>query len=134
MPSFYRIQIDSIHLTSTGAAGGIPCKLEVPAADSLFDNYVQNTVLANDGSVIVQLFQIDNKGKQIDINIEVMPKTVWEQLLSARNTALTNQTTINIVGTGDIGNFDALAIPLKYSAKRFLNSRIYEVTLSFVTV
>jgi hypothetical protein len=133
MANFYRINIGSIYLTSTGLAGGIPCKLEVPAADSLFDNFAQNVIIANDGTVIVQNFEI-SQGKQIDILVEVMPKTVWESLLSARNTALTNSATLNIIGTGDTGNFDVTAIPLKFSAKRFRNSRIYEVNLSFITV
>lgn len=132
MARFYRIQLDSISLTSTGLEAGTPCKLDIPNADSLFDNFAQNVVIANDGSVTVQIFEISS-GKQIDINIETLPKSVWEDLLDLRNTALTDSDTINIVGTGDIGNFDVNAIPLKFTAKRFLNSRIYEVGLSFIT-
>lgn len=134
MANFYRINIDSIYLTSTGLVGGIPCKLDIPNADSLFDDFAQNPVIANDGTPLVQIFENGNSGKQIDINIEVMPKTVWESLLALRNTAKTNSDTTQIVGIGDIGNFDVGAIPLKFSAKSFTNSRIKEITLSFITV
>lgn len=133
MANFYRVRLDTIHLTSTGLESGIPCKLDIPNADSLFDNFAQNVIIANDGSVVVQVFEIAS-GKQIDINIEVLPKSVWEDLLGLRNTALANSDTINLIGTGDIGNFDVNTIPLKFLAKSFTNGRIKQITLSFITV
>lgn len=136
MARSYQIQIGNIFLTSDGTSGGTFVRCSVPQADDILDNFLQSVTIANDGAATVQVFEPDIPPSRIlDIIPSVwIPKAVWDDLRTLRTTALTNSETINIVGTGDTGNFDVDAIPLKFSAKRFTNSRIYEVQLSFVTV
>lgn len=136
MARSYQIQIGDIYLTSNGESDGTFVRCSVPQADDILDNFLQSVVIANDGAATVQIFEPDiPPSRLLDIIPSVwIPKSVWDDLLALRNTALANSETINIVATGDIGNFDVDAIPLKFSAKRFTNERIYEVNLAFVTV
>ena len=131
MARFYRIQIGSIHIASDGLETGIKCKLDVPDASDLIDDFAQNAIVGNNGSVIVQNFERTG-GQFFSINIEVLPKSVWESLKTLRTNALQNETLIRVQGIGDIGNFDVNANPLKFNAFDFNNSRIKNIVLNFV--
>lgn len=133
MARFYTIQLDTIYLTDTGLVGGNPCKLDIPNASDIIDGFAQNPVVGNDGQVKVQNFAQIN-GKVFTINITRLTKAVWESLLSLRTTALGSSATITVIGTGDVGNFDIEAIPLKFTASQFINERIKDVSLQFVSV
>lgn len=135
MARFYRIQIGAVHLTSDGTNAGIPCKLAVSGADALLQTHKGQTIVANDGTPVNQLFAI-TKGKPLEISVEVLPESVWNSLVSLINTALTNETTINIIGTGDVGDFDEDFLPLMpepFSAAEFINSRIKNSIFRFIT-
>lgn len=133
MARFYRIQLDSIYLTSDGTVSGVPCKLEIPEVSDVIDGFAQNPVIANNGEVVHQTFEQIN-GKIFNIAVEVMTKTLWESLKTLRDTALGSSLTINVIGTGDIGDFDIEAIPLKFLSNQFITDRIKDVTLSFISV
>lgn len=136
MANFYRIQIGNIHLTSTGAAGGVPCKLEVPNVEDLLTSVAGVAIPTANGAVIFQTMPW-TKGKQFDVRVEVMEKAEWDDLKDLLNDSLANNTSFAVAGAGDIGNFSVTsrAFPQKpFSAGGFGHERITDAVLRFITV
>lgn len=137
MAKFYRVKIGSIFLTSDGSETGLACKLSVAGADALLLSAPVNssTVLAVDGTPI-NIFVGTSAGRILEIRVLVLTKHVWELLVAEINTALENESTINLTGTGDIGDFDVDCLPLlpkPFEAAEFKNERIKNSTFRFIT-
>lgn len=133
---FYRIQIGDIYLTKTGANGGIPCKLSVTNADALVLGFVGQTVKAIDGTPINKIIALD-KGIDFEINVEILMKAQFDAIKTLITNALSNSSTINVVGTGDGGNFDVDAVPSlpqPFAHQEFKNGRMKSVTFKFATI
>lgn len=133
---FYEIQIGDIYLTDDGTISGTPCKLEIPNLEDLLTPVVGAVVYAASGKPVIQSVPW-SKGKPFEIQIEVLTKAVWDDLKTLINTAQSADTSFSVIGTGDTGNFSLSAKPFPskpFSAKKFLNSRIYGISLRFITV
>ena len=136
MARFFRIQLDSIYLTETGLIGGTPCKLQLTGADALLSNFTGSVTPSVDGTPVMQIFENGTKGKVLEMRIETLLADVWTSVVALINTALENSETINIIGTGDVGNFNVDAKPLlpkPFEAHEFINGRLKSVVLSFIT-
>lgn len=132
---FYTIRFDSIHLTEDGTSGGTPCKLSVAGADALLRTRTGQTAQAADGTPYVQIVAFTS-GKILEIQISTVLADVWADLTALVNTALENSATINLVGVGDIGDFNVNAQPLlpqPFEAQEFNNGRIKNATFRFIT-
>lgn len=136
---FYRIKFDSIYLSNDGlnGTGSIPAKLTAPGADALLSSFTGSTVISIDGTPIQQIFETGSAGKNLEVRVETyLYKPVWELIIELINEALENDGTINVVGTGDIGNFDVAARPLlprPFEAEGFENGRILKPIFRFIT-
>lgn len=136
---FYRVKFNSIHLSSDGANGAnsIPAKLSVPGADALLSNLTGSTNVSIDGTPVQQIFELGSAGKILEVRVEThLYQPVWASIVELINEALANDDTINVVGTGDIGNFDVSAQPLlprPFEAKDFENNRILKPIFRFIT-
>ncbi|HEX8287439.1 MAG TPA: hypothetical protein VF556_05560 [Pyrinomonadaceae bacterium] len=133
---FYTIQIGTVHLTSTGENDGIGCKLEVPNVEDLLTNVAGVAIPSITGAPVFQTIPWTS-GKQFDIRIEVLPKQQWEDLKTLLNNSLAAGASFNVIGTGEIGNFNvtARAFPQKpFSAGSFSPGRIKEIVLRLITV
>lgn len=136
MANCYRIEIDTIRLTSTGLIGGIPCYLEVTNWDDLLTPVTGNTRPNADGSPDLQLYAWD-AGKQFDIKVEVLFKAQWDDLKALQIDSLTNSTEFTITATGDFGDFTVTvrAYPDKpFTAQTFQNGIINGAIFRYITV
>lgn len=138
MSRFYRVKFDSIYLSSDGLSGGIPAKLQVAGADALLSNFTGSVTPSVDGTPVMQIFETGIKGKTLEIRVEThLYKPVWESVVALVNDALDNSASINVVGTGDIGDFDVDAVPLlprPFEAETFENGRILKPIFRFITI
>ncbi|HEY0048193.1 MAG TPA: hypothetical protein VGB68_02830 [Pyrinomonadaceae bacterium] len=135
MSRFYKIQLDSIYLTSDGTETGTPCKLEVPNAAALMLPFTGTTVPAADGTPVTQILE-SVKGIAFEIKINVLTADVWEDVKTLIITALENSDTIEITATGDAGDFTVEAepvLPQPFLFESFINDRIKGITLRFMT-
>jgi len=133
---FYTIQIGDIYLTSTGAAGGNSCKLEVSNVEDLLTNVAGNAVPLISGSPVFQTIPWTT-GKQFDIRVEVLPKAQWEDLKDLLNDSLETGASFTVEASGEIGDFSvtARAFPQKpFAAGAFSPERIKEIVLRLITV
>ena len=135
MARFYRLQIGDIYLTEDGTSLGTPCKLQIDGADALAQAKTGQITQAADGTPYAQIVEFSS-GKILEIQIQTLLTDVWESLLSLVNTALENSDTINLIGTGDVGDFSVDAMPLvpqPFEAQEFLNGRIKNARFRFIT-
>lgn len=134
MAKFYKIQIGDIYLTDTGEADGDPVKLLVPGADALLLSLNGTTVITCGGSVN-QLFKTS---QVLEIRIlTYISAALWRRLVSLINTASQNSATINLIGIGDINDFEVAVNPLlprPFEAQEFKNGRILKPIFRFITV
>lgn len=137
MAEFYSVKIGSVYLTRDGTASGRACLLSVSGASDLLQTVSGNVQFAVDGTPIIQTFETGTKGKILEIKVEVLLTAVWASIVGLINAALSDGTTINLVGTGDIGNFDVDCFPLMprpFEANEFINGRIENAIFRFVSV
>lgn len=106
MARYYTVQIGSIHLTSTGLEGGLPCRVEIQGLTPITPAYRRTVIQAIEGPPAVQLF--DNRiGEAISMVILNIGKAVYEELIEAINDADASTGIINIkLSGGDLGEFD----------------------------
>ncbi len=135
MSRFYRIQIDSIHLTSDGTNSGTPCKLQIPGLEDLLTPVTGISEPSASGIPQFQTFPWTT-GKQFEIVIQTILEDVWNDLKTLLNTALENNTPFTVSGTGDVGNFVVSAMPFPqkpFTASEFINGRIKNSTIRLIT-
>lgn len=131
---FYRIKIGDIYLTRNGLMNGDACKLKVIGADALLNPFRQTIRKSLNFTPKMKTFNAGTKGIDLTIEVETyVLKAVWEDLIELKNTAVENKETLNIIGTGDIGNFNVEALPLEFTAPDFENGRILKPVFRFVT-
>jgi hypothetical protein len=137
MARFYKVTIGTIHLTSTGAAGGIDCKLSVEGVEDLLTSVAGIAIPSITGSPVFQTIPWTS-GKQFDVRIEThLYLAEWNALKELLNDSLENGTSFNVTGTGDIGDFNvtARAFPQKpFAASGFTNGRIERAVFRLITV
>ena len=136
MARFYKIKINGGWLTEDGSENDLPCKLSVSGVSKLLNTFSGNTVQAIDGTPITQIFETETRGKILEIIVLWLYAPVWNSVVDLINTALAEPATMNIVGTGDIGNFDVDCVPLlpkPFEASEFINGRIKDATFRFMT-
>lgn len=137
MARYYTLQIGTVYLTDTGLAGGVPCRLRISPVESLRVTYAGQTAPSADGTPYTVAFAVGTKGRPLVVSVDYLPKAVFDSVVALINTALQNNTTITLIGTGDLGNFNlaavpALPIPVKADGG-FSNSILRGVEFSFVT-
>lgn len=140
MARFYFVQIEDIYLTDTGLVGGDPCKLQIPGAAEFLFPFSGQTEISADGTPYNTIFE-GTKGKQLQIIVETLPETVWNDLRTLINEKITNSENLTISATGDIGNFTLSVLPQlpspqlpsPFSAESFRNGRVKNVRFSFIT-
>jgi hypothetical protein len=136
MAKFYLIQLNSVYLTSDGTSSGKRCKLTVSGVENLVRTRTGFTSLAIDGTPVTQIVEQNGKGFAVEISIETLTKTVFDDLIELINNALVQSATIDLIGTGETGNFNVDVIPLMpnpFSFESFRNNYIKNVALRFVT-
>ncbi len=136
MSSFYLIQIDDVFLTRDGTETGRACLLSVAGASDLLNNFSGNITPAVDGTPIVQTFETGTKGKILEIKVDVLLAEVWSSIVNLINAALLAGETVNIIGAGDIGDFDVDCFPLlpkPFEANEFIEGRINNAVFRFIT-
>lgn len=137
MARFYAVQIGSIYLTSTGAAGGIPSKLTIGSAEDLLTTVAGTAIPSITGSPVFQTIPWTS-GKQFDISIEThLYAAQWNALKTLLNGSLENNTSFTVTATGEIGNFTvtARAFPQKpFAAQGFENGRILKPVFRLITI
>lgn len=137
MARYYSLQIGTVYLTDTGLVGGKPCRIKIEPVESLRVNYAGQTAPSADGTPYTVAFAVGTKGRALTVTIDYLPKTVLDSLVTLINTALQNNTTITLIGTGDLGNFNLQAVPALpnpiRAGGRFSNAILQDVSLSFIT-
>jgi hypothetical protein len=137
MARFYRVQIGPVYLTDTGLIGGIPCKLKIPGIEALRVTYAGETAPSAGGTPHTVAFSVGTKGRPLSIEIESLPKAVFDSIVTLINNALANNTTITLIGTGDYGDFNLAAVPRLPSpitgSSEFINGRLKKVSFHFTT-
>lgn len=136
MGRYNTISIGSVYLTDTGAAGGSNCKTEIRGLDSLSFKHTGTVFTALDGTPYIQTVYNERKGLPLSIVIGQCSKTVFEALIGAIQSAITNSTTLDVRIAGDTGTFNFNCLPsfpkpVEFPGT-FVNERIQDVTLNFV--
>jgi hypothetical protein len=137
MARVYRLKIGDVYLTKTGLVDGIPCELSISGASDLLNTFSGSVTPAIDGTPIVQVFETGTKGKVLEIKVTRLYTAVWQSLVELIQTSLSEGETINLIGTGDIGNFDVDCFPFlpkPFEANEFSNGRIENAVFRFITV
>lgn len=132
---FYKIKIGSVWLTSTAMENGIQCFLTVAGAN-LFFTQIAGTRIPTVGGSVVQTVPF-TKDKNFEIKVSILPADVWDDLVALRENLLTNDQSVNIVGTARPGNFDVDAKPdpeEMFSFESFDNDFLYDVSMKFYSV
>ncbi len=136
MAKFYRLKIENIYLTDDGLETGLPCKLNTTNLEDILSTMTGAVIPSADGTAVLQIVPF-TKGKAFEIQIDVLTKSVWEQLRDLMTGSLETDSDFEVSGTGDIGNFTARAKPnpqKPFFAARFKNGRIYNCVIRFMTV
>lgn len=137
MARFFRVQIETIYLTSDGLVSGIPAKLQIPNADDILTSMTGAAFPTIGGGAVLQLVPWTS-GKQFEIQIETyLYEAVWTDLIGLINDAMENDTALTVIATGDTGDFttEAKPFPVKpFSSAGFENTRIYKPNFKFITV
>lgn len=135
---FYRVKFDDIFLTKDGTNSAIPAKLQVVGADALLSPFTGSTIISIDGTPVNQVFEVETKGRTLEVRVETyLLEPVWESIVELINDRLADGGTINVVGAGDVGDFDVDAKPLlprPFEAQEFENERILKPIFRFITV
>lgn len=135
MAEFYSIQLNSIYLTKTGLANGRACLLTLAGADALLQTKTGQTTQAADGTPYAQIVDY-TVGKVLEMRVETIMSGVWEQVVELINNALENSQTIQMIGSGDIGDFSVSVMPLlprPFEAQEFIEERIRNAVFRFIT-
>lgn len=136
MSRFYKIKFNNLWLTADGTENALACKLSVSGTSDLLNTFSGNVVQAVDGTPIVQIFETGTRGRILEMKVLWLNAAVWTSVVALINTAMADSATINIVGTGDIGNFDVDCFPLlprPFEATEFINGRIKDAIFRFIT-
>jgi hypothetical protein len=136
MARYNTVKIGSSYLTQTGAAGGVPCKLSINNLDQLFTEKTGSVSNSADGTPFLQVVDVGQKGITLEILVETLTKDVFDDVVTAINSAVDDLTTIDFEISGDTGNFTGSAIPAMpkpITAASFRNQYIQNVTIRLVT-
>jgi len=136
MSRFYDIQINGIFLTDDGTDSGLGCKLSVENVEDLLKTVAGFVQLSAKGTPQFQLVEW-TAGKQFAVRVSTLTKDVWLDLVELLNTALEEDDTLIIAGSGDTGDFTVSAKPFPqktFAAERFINGRIINAVFRFITV
>jgi hypothetical protein len=136
MARFNTVKIGEIYLTSTGLIGGVPCKLSIAGLDQLFTAKTGSVSSSADGTPFIQVVDAGKKGLTLEFTIETVTKDVFDDLVTAINSAVDDLTTIPFEISGDTGDFsgEALAaLPKTITAASFRNEYIQNVVIRLVT-
>jgi len=132
---FYKIKIGDIWLTSTAGESGIQCFLSVIGANDFFTQ-IAGTIVETVGGRIVQSIPF-TRDKDFEIKVSIMPAEIWDDLKALRETLLTEDESVEVVGTARPGNFNVQAKPRpdeSFSFAEFDEKFIYDVSMKFYTV
>jgi hypothetical protein len=111
MSRYNEVQIGSTYLTSTGAGGGKPCKVQVKGLETLKTTKTGQIINSADGTPYAQLISVSHKGLPIEILTEWMTKTVFDAIVTLIENAKNGASTIALNISGDTGNFSLTVIP-----------------------
>ena len=135
MANFYRITIGTIHLTATGAAGGLPCFLEIENVEDLQVAVAGNSQIAAAGNRIRQPIEWTS-GKEFALKVSVLTADVYETIKNFLNNANETDASFTVSGIGDSGDFIVTAKPAlqkPFACAGFRNGRINDAVLRFET-
>jgi len=134
MARYNAIQIGNVYLTSTGLAGGTPCKTSVTGLEPLKPALKKNIIKAIDGTPYSQVFAND-KGFDIEIKIDWLASSVFDAINALFATADSTDGVVAIVIAGDFGTFNFNAISnsefLKFD--KFSSGILQNITYRVVT-
>lgn len=131
------IQIETLYLTTTGAAGGVPCKTTVSGLDSIGDTLAGPVIIPITGPPFK--FLADNsEGEGVPIVINLFRFARLSDLRSIINTVQsTNGTATVAISNGPEGS---LSFECKFGtpqdprpivyAGEFFSSQLYDVTIN----
>lgn len=111
MARYNLIKIGTIYLTNDGTQTGKECKTSVTGLNLLKTTKIGNIQYAADGTPHANLIEVGQKGVPIEITVDWLAKTVFDNINTTINDALNNMTTINVIITGDTGTFNVNVIP-----------------------
>lgn len=102
MARFYRLKLETIYFTSTGLAGGVPCRLDLTGTDRLNSDYTIAAVdPQNDGSVKIQTVKNDKKGAELVANLlGSIKSSVFDSLSDLIETAIAAGETLTLEISG----------------------------------
>lgn len=134
------ITIGGEYLTTTGLAGGSPCRNLVSGLPFLRSQFGGNTVVAMSGKPRTFLVELGDSGPELEILMEsTMPVARLDSVIDLVNNALAVSQLVNVTVDGDLGAFDLECMPqfsegeppVRFSG-RFRNGHIYDVSFHFV--
>jgi hypothetical protein len=111
MARYNAVQIGSVYLTSTGAAGGLPCKTTIKGLESMKTSKTGQALISADGTPYLQVIDVDNRGIPVEITTDWMSKTVFDSVVALIESAINSASSIALVINGDTGNFSFNAVP-----------------------
>jgi hypothetical protein len=136
MARFNRVQINDLHLTKDSSAMAIPCLLSVSGLDKLKTPTKGRIVRGLDNTPTRISADFGGRGVDIAVTVETLYKAVFDALNAEIDTACDNFSTLDLVITGDTGDFNLTVIPgdepIVFPGD-FINGRIKKVTYNFVT-
>ena len=136
MASYNRVQLNNIYLTKDSSGSGLPCLLSVSGLDKLKSPNKGRIVKGLDNTPTRLQANFAGKGVEIGVTVEILLKAVFDAVNDEINSALASFETLNLVVTGDTGNFNLTVLPSDEPINfpgEFIDGRIEKVTYNFVT-
>lgn len=136
MGRYNLISIGGVYLTTDGTATGDKCRSNVTGLDALNLDYSGNTFTALDGTPYVQVIANRSRGEVVEVDIEQLGKSVFEQIVGVLNGATASSAGVAMKVVGDLGSFYLTVLPnypnpLEVSGE-FIEERIRSVKLRFI--
>ena len=136
MAKYYRVTLGTIHFTDNGAAGGVPCRVEVEGAGVLGRTKTGGTQLAADLTPYSFVSDWDRRGSSVSIRPTWLTTAVYDSVLALVNALDPVSGTLQLDLVGDPGSHSLLVVP-RYpdwlgGPARFRTGRVFEPVFNFV--
>lgn len=138
MARYNTIRIGSTYLTDDGTSTGSPCRATVSGLGALWLDHAGVQFLALDGTPYTQVRQTNGRGSAVTVEVEQMPKTMFEAVIGTVQQAAAYSSTVVVDVAGDTGEFHLVCVPQfpepVVIGGQFINGRVRGVTFNFTVV
>lgn len=104
--------LNTVWLTSNGLELGEECRTIVNGLEPFLFNKTGNIKISANGTPYAQMVNTDGRGNVIEIQCAFIEKTIYDQIVNIHNSAKNANNLIQLVITGETGDFTLETLPM----------------------